>query len=203
MNSKPQSTLLHIRPQMYAPSRFVELVALSVEPLGIRLSGHALRTGRPYSNKRFSVGRLRKGRAAMDGILIEATALPNEFDMLARWAVAAEIVVTHRVHYQLLDREFDAASDDMTLWHSTDKSLGGWSRRLAPWAQDLSPMKAEPIMEIDHPATFARVMRKDTVKDGVIIERRETFPMMTIERGRLLDNVLNDRIPPIGFALQI
>jgi len=31
---------------------------------------------------------------------------------------SAELCVAHYLDYKLLDREFDAASDDMILWHA-------------------------------------------------------------------------------------
>jgi hypothetical protein len=40
------------------------------------------------------------------------------------------LLATHRVHYKLLDHEFDAASDNMILWHaSCAEQQRGWANR--------------------------------------------------------------------------
>jgi Family of unknown function (DUF6012) len=60
----------------------------------------------------------------------------------------AEPLVTHHVHYKVLDHDFDTASDSMVLWYACEAELGGWSRRLPAWAEGIPPVTAEPLMEI-------------------------------------------------------
>jgi hypothetical protein len=176
--------LLHIRPQILAPWREVTLTEFVVEPFGLHLRGGTeLMTKRPYPDKNYAVG-CRKGRKPIKGILIEAAGHVEEFHTTARWVITPKLTVTHHVHYTLLDHELDAASDDMTLWNSTSEARGGWTRRWAAWAEDLSPMAAAPIMEvIDNPHTrLRRVMREDLHDScGRIVERNEDFPMLTVE----------------------
>jgi hypothetical protein len=120
------SMLLHIRPRLYSPFKHVALMKLGIEPFGVEFRADELRTGRPYPNRWYAVGCLRRGRKAVDGILIETPKVVDEFRCTARWAVDAELVVTHRVDYKVIDHDFDAASDSMVLWHAT---MGGWANR--------------------------------------------------------------------------
>ncbi|EPH0302014.1 MULTISPECIES: DUF6012 family protein [Pseudomonas aeruginosa group] len=50
----------------------------------------------------------------------------QEYTAVSRWAINAEIVVTHRVSYTVLDDEFDLVSDNMLLWSSQPQRHGGW-----------------------------------------------------------------------------
>jgi hypothetical protein len=87
------------------------LIDLTVEPFGLYLRGDVdLDTRFPYPNKRIAVACRKKGRKALNGILIQVpTAV--DFEYTARWAVDAQFVSTHRVMHRLLDKELDAASE--------------------------------------------------------------------------------------------
>lgn len=189
--------LLHIRPRLYSRFEKVALIDLEIPQLGLRLRGDIdLVTRRPYPNKFYAVACRKMGRKAVDGILIQTDRPCAGFQCIVRWAIDASLVVTHRVDYTLLDQDFDFASDDMTLWHED---------RWPTWADGISPLLAEPKMEILVPTT-----REPTVnthdrldRDGYICERQQAFHMPTIERSRLSDArefSLNDRIPEIGSA---
>ena len=97
------------------------LVELRIDALGLHLKGDDLRTGRPYPNKKYDVGHRRIGRKHVDGILLSLSDWPPDFEVQARWAVAAEYMATHKVIYTLLDEDFGAASDDMTLWYAVSE----------------------------------------------------------------------------------
>src|SRR5262249_5516850 len=131
-------------------------------------------------------------RKATDGILLIAGRHIDEFHVVARWGVAAELVVTHRIHYKLLDREFDFASDDMMLWNAMSESLGGWSRGMPAWVGTQFPAQGSPLMVFeDSPGTKKPdgILLEDVRNErGHIIERKQEFPMPTIERGRLRVN---------------
>jgi Family of unknown function (DUF6012) len=195
--------LLHIRPRLFCPFGNVELVELTIDPLGLHLRGGVdLATRRPYPNKRYAVACRREGRKAIDGILIESSRSVAKLDYTARWVVDAEFVATHRVGYKLLDHEFDAASDNMTLWYATSRSLGGWSSRWPAWAEGLPPATAEPRMEI----IPGDASRAGDVLDarGRIVERREVFSMPTIERERILNPKLDgERTPTLDSAFRL
>ena len=114
--------LLHIRPRLFSPYQ-VALVDLEVSPLGLHLRGGVdLTTRWPYPNKWQAVACRKLGNKAIDGILIETGKRLDEWRTTARWAVNASMVVTHRVHYKLLDHDFDAASDRITVLKRTSRT---------------------------------------------------------------------------------
>ena len=194
---------MHIRPRLYSPFRNVVLIDLVVRPLNLRLvEGVDLRTGRPYPNKHYAVGCRKQGRKALDGILIETEKFVGELSCSARWAIEGEFCVTHYVEYTVLDRDFDAASDDMLLWHACSGDLGGWSNRFPPGAERRIPIYTEPTMEVVRRDVSCHRTCEDTSDHGYIISRRECFAMPTIERERILRSVLNERLPSIETAFR-
>lgn len=196
--------LLHIRPQILAPWQEVQLVEFTVEPFGLRLRGGIeLMTARPFPSKAYAVG-CRKGRKAIKGVLIDIARHVEEFHTTAIWVITPKLTVTHHVHYRLLDRELDAASDDMTLWCAT--SDHSRSRHWASPYEEFSPMAVQPIMEvIDNPNTRQRRIGREDLQDtyGRIVERKEDFQMPTIERERILANPPTDRLPPLESAFRV
>ncbi len=196
--------LLHIRPRLYSPFRNVSLIDLEIEPLGVALvGGRDLRTGRPYPNKHYAVACRKQGHKAIDGILIESEAFIEEFRYTARWAVEAELVVTHRVDYKVLDKEFDAASDSMILWHACCGELGGWSSRMPTQTERSVPVATEPVMEVVPRTVDRRRVSEDVVEAGRIVSRHECFAMPTIERERILQTRLGERIPSVQMAFRL
>jgi hypothetical protein len=195
--------LLHIRPRLLSPFKRVSLVDLKIEPIGIHLLGGVdLTTGRPYPNKHYAVACRKQGRKPLDGILIETKRFIERMSYTARWAVEAELCVTHHVDYKILDHEFDAASDSMMLWHRCCAELGGWSNRFPPGSETKVPMTTEPVMEIDPRTVDNRRACEDTIEGGWIVSRSEVFCMPTIEKGRILHTKLGERIPSIGLAFR-
>ena len=80
----------------------VQLVDMALYPTGLRLRGGIeLIIRRPYPNKHYAVACRRHGHnKAFDGIRIEAERPTGELIYTARWAIDAELVVTHRVRYR-------------------------------------------------------------------------------------------------------
>lgn len=189
--------LLHIRPRAYCLSLCeIKLVDVAFEPYGVVLRGDIELAARNSYRDSWLVACRRegtKGRAA-DGIFVEAPRPPRgEFRVTTRWAVDAERVVVHRVRYRLLDEEFDAASDAMYLWLGCAPEWGGWSNRRPSWAKNLLPIREEPRLQIVKSLIEWEVFDKKqsavNVFDdwGGILERKESFAMPTIERGRLVN----------------
>jgi hypothetical protein len=202
--------LLHIRPRLYSPFKAVELIDLEISPLGLRLAGGVdLATRRPYPNKRYAVACRKQGNKAIDGILIEAQSPVDELLCVARWSVENSLLATHCVHYKVVDNDFDAASDDMTLWKSCLDSFGRISEDRTPaWAKGTAAAGREPVMEVIAEASDRHVMRSDIADtlDGVeckwIVSRCETFTMPTIERARIVNSELNERMPSLSMAFR-
>lgn len=196
--------LLHIRPRIFSRYR-VALIELEVSPFGLHLAGGIdLATRRPYPNKWYSVACRKLGNKAIDGILIETGAPLDELHTTERWAVEASTVVTHRVHYRLLDHDFDAASDSTQFWYACCAELGGWSDRWPDGARNRNrpPIKYEPVMEVEPGLSQQQRLSKDVidVQSGWIVVREETFSMPTIERERITETKLGGRIPAPGSA---
>jgi Family of unknown function (DUF6012) len=194
--------LLHIRPQLYSHYKDVALIDLEIQPFGLRLNGHTdLATRRPHPNKHYAVACRRQGRKAVNGMLIETRNPVAEFRTTARWAVGAAFVVSHHVLYTILDRDFDAASDCMMLWHACSE-YGEWSSRTPPQYSRLAPIKIQPTMEIVAQETQRNPTTTDIVDESrrIITTRHETFAMPTIERERILYPCYVERLPQLSMA---
>lgn len=205
--------LIHITPKLFLSNRFVapkcELIDITIEEFGIVLAGNKdLATRRPYPNKNYLVGCKKQGQKAIDGILIDTPNHVPSFTSVARWAINADSIVTHKTNYIVLDEDFDAVSDSMPLWYATGNELGNWSSRWPECSNELIPASAQPRMDV-WPATNGGIARQGEVTDilgpnGLILERNETFRMPTIERDRILgERAKHERFPAYEDAFQM
>jgi hypothetical protein len=200
--------LLHICPTICLPASYVraDLIDLQLEPFGVTLSGSAeLVTRKPFPNKKYAVACRRSGQKAIKGILIETPCPVPLFQAVARWAIDADLVVTHRVIYRLLDNEFDAATDNMLLWYGSSKQRGGFARRWPDWVAELPPVDAMPQMKImTDPGKTPPRCEEIGDASGFIVERRQVFDMLTVERERILQSdSFEDRMPPLETAFAL
>jgi hypothetical protein len=199
--------LWHIRPRLFSPFKHVTLIDLKIDPLGLFLiGGKDLVARRPYPNRHYAVACRKDGRKAIDGILIETEKPDSELLVTARWAIEAELSVTHEVRYALLDRDFDAASDHMTLWRACvwDLKQQPWSSRWPDRLKGVPPVRAEPVMDV-LPGRVRSSEPEDLLDDTGewIMRRRERFAMPTLERERIVTCWPNDRMPPLSSAFRI
>ena len=125
MPAAPPRLLLHLLPGFLGEwLHAVELVDLTIEPIGLRLtSGRDLATRRPFPNKRWAVACRRRGRSAMNGILLDIDWPDGDLVATARWSVDAKRIVERSVRYRLLDCTFDA-SEWRILWYACSPGLG-------------------------------------------------------------------------------
>lgn len=194
--------LIHLTPRFYTcelSGPNVELVDLQIPELRLVLSGGKdLATRRPYVNKRYVIGCRNIGTKAIAGILVETpTAHVPEYTVVTRWAVDAEVVVTHRVQHLVLDRDFDTVTDSMVMWYAKCESLGGWRSRWPQEHRGAVPVSAQPRMQLSCAPERTGIVA-DHAPEGFIAERAETFSVPTIERARLLGRcVVGERIPSI------
>jgi hypothetical protein len=205
--------LLHIRPQLYSPFD-VELVSLQSPQLGLTLHSRDLATRRPYPNKHYSVACRREGRKAIEGILIETSKFLEQFDLRAVWAVQAELLAKHTIHYQIIDRDFDAATDKSILWYqfvhwnpATGVTINIGTDRRPEWYRNApQAQKWHTVMEV-LPLEDRGPHIKDTVINGFIVAREETFAMPTIQREKLFDPRISefrvDRRPTRASAFKV
>lgn len=192
--------LIHLRPRMYCPFKNVTLIDLEIEPFGLNLrNGIELRTGRPYPNRFHTVASRKVGRRALVGILIETSKPVDEFQYAARWAVEAQLVVRHEVKFKVLDRDFDAVTDEFIAWHAFYGK--NWGHRV-PKELEKPDAQHEPCMEVLSPE---RSRERDDVVDqrtGLIMLRREVFQMPTIETERLLNHLEGGWMPKREMAFR-
>ncbi|ONC41620.1 hypothetical protein AQ914_18185 [Burkholderia pseudomallei] len=199
--------LIHTTPRFYTCEQSgpnVELVDLHIDELGVHLQGgKELTTRRPYPNKRYVVVCRKVGQKAIDGLLFETDAKVSQYTVTTRWAIRAEIIATHRVHYVVLDEEYDTVTDNMVLWYRMSEGLGGWPSRWPDAHKDAVPCHAQPRMQFSQaPQRAGQVV--DRMTGPLSLERVETFPIPTIERERLLSpRSITERIPTIEAAFRV
>ena len=201
--------LLHIRPRLVSHFyRQIAVVDLRIGELGLHLVGGIdLITRHPYPNHAYFVACRRERRnRSIDGIFIETAGRVEEFHCITRWAIEAESVIEHRVHCRLLDQDFDAASDDMTLWYGYPPEYGGWPDRRPAWCleEKVVPCRSEPVMHV-LPEDRRKIRETDDEEDksGWIIRRRQNYAMPTIERERILAPSSDSRRPGLASAFRL
>ena len=197
--------LVHIRPRLYSQNLTAEIVDLSIDKLGLKLVGGVdLVTKRPYPNKGYHVASRKVGRRSVDGLFIEVASRVEEFTMVTHWLHSYRSIVEHVVHFEVVDREFDAISDDSTMWYGRSEKEGGWSPR---WPEGVRP---NPV-RYEHMMTLERALNGDREVDieydlpGVACFREETFPLPTLERERVINHIdMSGKrlVPEIDHALR-
>lgn len=110
--------LIHLTPRYYAKYSDVQVDVIDVEIPQLKLILKAnvdivLRT--PFPNKNYKVVCRKKGRKAINGILIESAGELNNFTVITRWAVNGEIS-RHETYYHVNDNEFEAVTEEHFLW---------------------------------------------------------------------------------------
>lgn len=195
--------LIHITPVLYLPGRAVELVDVIVQPLGLHLRGGIeLLTGRPYPNKHFAVGcRSTRRKKAYFGILIDAPQAITRFQYNARWAAGADLLIHHRINYNVSDHDFDLATDFHVLWNSFSHERGVWSRRFPADAPDMLDDRLTTTLKV---IPQGPVRDTDVLNDeGLIVGRTQDFAIPTVERERYLmvrSERDYERLPPLDSA---
>lgn len=184
--------LIHLIPKIFANpvAHPCELIDFSSPELDFTLlGGRDLMAKRPYLNKSYLVACRKAGQKAMDGVLLEIPSIPDMFSTVTRWIVNGEYEVKHEVVYQILDDEFDALSDDPALWYGRC-AYGDKPERKVRWPAAVSgPVCTTwPYMEV-----IPKHNRAGDIFDILfakrVLSRVENFPMHTIERERLLEEI--------------
>lgn len=179
MNKK---ILLHIRPQFYdRPKsgfmvRNAVLRELFIPALGVHLSKE-LRTGRPYPNKRYFVGRF-GGRKQVDGIFfdVDITKKPLQFfEVIADWLVNDEHLVANKILYHVTDNEFDAVTDDCFFFANAFHDTPFTARAKAAY-----PAPAEIVLGVPQPDEMECV----EYRGGRVAVRSTMMKLPSVEIGR-------------------
>lgn len=186
--------LYHFNPKLFAERKEhpdCGLIDFSCPELGITLLGDGyvkgadLTTRRPYPNKRFLVSCRNKGRAAVNGFLVETEKRLAKYTSIARWVIDCNRTATHIIDHIVLDEERDAVTEDLALCYATCPEIGGYDSRLPDIMAQWSPASSEPRLEIT-PENRNGIFSDKINEKGEIVERRETFYQHTIEKDRLI-----------------
>jgi hypothetical protein len=197
--------LIHLRPRLLGPlgRYWASLTRFEVPEIGVALAGYRhgeIAVHHPYPNKAYTVGCRATARKAEDGFVFETSAGIKRFTSIAEWRVSMgdkAWTLLHQVNYVVLDQEYDALTDDMTLW---GKAFG-WPDR---WPQTVQgpPASAAPRAEIFETGTHVGDVRfrlheaGANVVTGAVAGQVHTFYMPTVERGRLGSfGMLKSRFP--------
>lgn len=194
--------LIHIVPKIYEALVPCDIVDVSIPECGLVLvGGKDIVARRPYPNKKYVVGCRKQGRKAMNGIFVEVEGTLPSYTVITRWEAGSRII-THIVKHEVLDKDFDAVSDDMITWYS-----GGSPKFKNRWPDCYRkgvPVSQQPRMDVvgaeaggcSRPADV-----NDFYEDRYIIRRTETFSLPTIERERVYrGGIARGRTPAIEEA---
>jgi hypothetical protein len=202
--------LIHISPKLYVSfcRRVFEcdVVDVSIPEVGLILrGGKDIVARRPYPEKQTLVVCRKRGRHAINGILVETEQFLPSFTVITRWAVDAEVVTTHRVRYMVMDSDYDAVSDNIMLWGPRKSHSECFESRVPPYARKNRTGSVEPQMTLLLQASGDDDVPKNQCAwewidgNGLVRERIETFRMPTIQRDRLTPEwSLDKRFPEIN-----
>lgn len=138
------------------------------------------------------------------GLLIDTLRPVRLFTVVYRWAVAAEPLIVHRVHYQLLGQAdaYQVVSD----------TIATWSQRLAEHQYSILTC-LQLRLEATCLVSRDKVVKQRVGASGLLLEREESFHVPLLDRGdwfKRLNESLGDRAPrpedvvtcPLGTASQ-
>ncbi|MGN2498867.1 DUF6012 family protein [Serratia nevei] len=193
--------LLHLSPRFYLCYNDVQVDILDVfiPELNLTLkSGKDITLKTPFKNKRYKVVCRKKGQKAINGIFIETDKRLDNFTVITRWAVDGDIS-THKVHFHVMDSEYDAITDYIMLWNGFYNTP--YRARNENKSSDWIPAKDQPRMLTYSSDTDSK--RDDSIfnvhdEHGVVRSRTEYIEVPTVERERLTAPFFgNDRFPSV------
>ncbi|WP_299496380.1 DUF6012 family protein [uncultured Shewanella sp.] len=182
----------------------VELIDLSFPELDLVLKqGIDVVVGRPYPNKCIDVVRRKEGRKAINGILVEIPNHIKSFTLVTRWSVDAERVLTHTVNYNLIDSDYDFASQDPTLWYATCD--GSQENRMPVNSTIPCNFNARMRIIFNEKNTNKEGNFIDEYQGNMLVSRIENYPLPTIKEAHLYGryNLHLKRMPNINDAFQL
>ena len=107
------------------------------------------------------------------------------------------------VHYQLIDRDFDCASDCMLLWHGVFGEKFK-SRFPLDLPEDTTPLNTQPRMDVSSGSNKKTrgVESEELDNKGYVISRVERFNLPTIEQERITGDAfgLSIKFPTLSDA---
>ncbi|HCA3439712.1 TPA: hypothetical protein MO340_004276 [Salmonella enterica subsp. salamae serovar 35:g,m,s,t:-] len=198
--------LIHVTPKFFMEYLDLDftprIVDIAVPELGLVLKGDVdVEARKPYPNKCYLVACRKKGRKAMDGILIDTGDghRLTDFELVTRWDLSGS-TVTHRVKMHIADTEYDAVTDQIILWYGFS---GKFVSRCPVGTENWIPASCQPRMVmLPEDNKSARDKDIENIRfnnnvNSIIKERIERYVVPTVERARLDGSLpLGKRIPP-------
>ncbi len=200
--------IYHIVPKIY--NRYtdvdIQLVDIEVPEIGLKLQNNLdVITRKPMPNKCYYVACKKKGRKAINGIFIEHERLPK-YTVITRWAINAETLLEHVVHYSLLDDDYTCVSSDPTKWYASTQFPSRWPDKYI----DNVPCNLHPRMDVATKSDQAPAREGDVTdnynQSGILIRREEFYSVPTIEPDRLFGDyprVDEGRLPSLQDSFSV
>lgn len=182
----------------------VQLIDLHFPELNLTLKeGVDVVVCTPYPNKTILVARGKKGRKALNGIIVDLTDDVSNFTMIARWSIDAERVVTHKVNFEIVDKEYDIATQDPVMWYAT-----GDKTQEDRWPCEFkTPCNFNPRMKVlfNEIDSSKEGDFKDHYENSWLITRVENYKLPSIKSSHLYGryNPHIDRMPNIADAFLV
>ncbi len=177
---------VHLTPSIYNQYSdvHVELIDLEFPELNLVLKqGIDVVACTPYPNKRINVVRRKKGRKAINGFFVDIPEDMKTFTLKTRWSVDAERILVHTVNYNLIDSDYDFATQDPTMWYAT---YDGSQESRMP-CDGITPCNYNARMEVVFNAKETRKQGDfvDSYQDSMLVSRVENYPLPTIKGSHL------------------
>lgn len=202
--------LMHLVPRLF--NRFgdvkIDLLDISIPDINLKLLADKDIVARtPYPNKCYYVACKKTGRKAVNGILVDFEKPVDKFSVVTNWLISTRNKqlkqVQHIVNYTVLDRDFNYATDDPTIWYASYNSV--FKNRWPEKYEHLPPIDLHPNMKV-FTCDYEPNRGDDIVnhiEDGVIIKRIENYDIPTVEQARLFGNNIRlhgNRMPVVEHA---
>ncbi|MGI0646837.1 DUF6012 family protein [Pseudomonas aeruginosa] len=203
-----KSVLIHLTPTFMMcreSGRACKVIDLTIPEFNLKLvGGKDIVERRPHANNMHLVVSPKSSRRALVGVLFELAQPVKKFVCTTRWAISAELVAEHVVHYDLADDDYDAATTRMSLWRGSGESPER-ERRCIEEYSGFSPLQAEPRMWVG--AVGIRNSRCSMLihdSRANVVRREDQFKLPTIQRARLEpENTRWCRQPPFETAWKV
>ena len=145
------------------------------------------------------------GKKAINGIIVESDKHLNNFQVVTRWKVDDEKIVTHIAEFNVVNNDYNLVTDVMMLWGNLISIGDEFSCRTPESMMNYSPLEAQPVMKAvpDQSRTCA-INAVDHVVGGLNVERKQIIDMPTIEPERFDNEIAQSlRVPSFENAFKV
>ncbi|CND62630.1 DUF6012 family protein [Yersinia enterocolitica] len=203
--------LINLSPRFYLRYSYIDvrLIDVTIPELSLELKADEdITTRRPFPNKCYEVICRKKGTKAIQGFYVNTDKFISNFTLITRWAINGEISV-HRVHFHVMDTDFDAVTDCILMWndfHNTPYRSRGHTESKGWIPATDQPRMVTMICDIKEERREIDSIYNCTGGGNIIRERVEYYAVPTVERDRLAAPIwFNERFPALedAFAAKV